>query len=357
MKTIFSIKALFTIFILTFLLITTDNFAQWVKVQNPGSRVLSYKTIGEELYVGTENNGILKSTNSGNNWTKIQTNLFETIYDINSFQTRSDTIWIGSYGGGVIASYDLGTTWHSFSMGFETQPFLLDIELIGDTLYAAITYEIGFLPSGVYKSSIHNSNWQLSGTGLSGTIFGVMDLLITSNGTMYLASALAGPKGNVNISLDNGKTWLNRAIPNIADVNILFEAGNKIYAGTSGGIFYTTNNGEAWFSLSEELNRYYVDDIIVYDNFIFAAVDQVGIIVSPDDGTTWNNISGNLVIEDDYISNIYIYKDHLFASLNAVNGVWKYPLSLTGNNDEELSNKFILAQNYPNPFNPTTSIK
>ncbi len=353
------LKVSFSIKIIAFFLLflTTSSTAQWIKIQNPGSRATSYKEISEQLYIGTEDNGIFKSSNNGDSWTKIQTDLFESVFDIQAFQNRNDTIWVGSYGGGVMVTYDKGNTWHSFSQTFETQPFLVDIELLGDTLYAAITYQVGFMPSGVYKTSIHNNNWIRSNTNLPGSIFGVMDLLISSNGTMYLASALAGLRGNVNVSFDKAETWLNKAIPNVADVNVLYEAGTKIYAGTSSGIFYTTDTGETWFSLSEELNQYYVDDILVYDNYIFSAIDQVGIVVSSDEGETWDNISANLPMEDDYVSNIYIYNNYLFASLNATNGIWKHSLPLTGNDDEPLPDEFTLEQNYPNPFNPNTKIK
>lgn len=345
------------IFIAIILLLNNNVLAQWSNVKNPGSRVLSSVEINGILYIGTEDNGILKSSSGGENWTPVQTNLFETVFNIVGFQSRNDTIWVASYGGGVVVSYDLGLTWHSFSNGFETQPFIMDIGLFGDTLYTAISYEIGFMPSGVYKTSINEDNWKIAGINFPPTIYGVMDLEITPEGNFFVGSALAGLKGNINVSIDSAKTWEKRVIPNVGDVNSFYYNDNKLYAATSDGVYYTNNSGIEWIKLSEELNHYYVDDILIQNGNIFLAVDQIGVMVSKDNGSSWSIITGNLTLEKDYINKLFIHNENLYAAMNAIHGLWKIPLIIAEVNEPKIPTQFILEQNYPNPFNPTTKIK
>jgi len=345
------------IFVILIILLHNNIIAQWNNVTNPGSRVLSSIEINGFLYIGTENNGLLKSSNGGENWIPVQTNLFEATYNIIGFQSRTDTIWAASYGGGVIVSYDLGLTWQSFSNGFETQPFIVDIVLFGDTLYTAILYEIGFMPSGVYKTSIKEDNWKIAGVNFPPSIYGVMDLEISPEGNFFVGSALAGLKGNINVSVDSAKTWEKRVIPNVGDVNSFYYDDSKLYAATSDGIYYTNNNGIDWLKLSDELNHYYVDDILIQNGNIFLAVDQIGVMVSKDGGASWGVITGNLPLEMDFINVLFIHNENLYATMNAEHGLWKVPLAIVGVNEPQVPNQFVLEQNYPNPFNPTTKIK
>jgi len=95
----------------------------------------------------------------------------------------------------------------------------------------------------------------------------------------------------------------------------LMAIGTNIFAGTNGGVFYSSNNGTSW--VGSGLMNTTVTAFAVNDTNIFV-------------GT-------------------------------AGSGVWRRPLSemITGveNNQTRIPNGFALEQNYPNPFNPSTVIR
>lgn len=99
-------------------------------------------------------------------------------------------------------------------------------------------------------------------------------------------------------------------------VQSLSVSGSNLFAGTSGGVFLSTNNGTSWTAASTGLTT----------------VDVLSLAVS---GT------------------------NLFAGTYG-DGLWRRSLSemVTSVNrlSTDLPTRFNLAQNYPNPFNPSTTI-
>jgi hypothetical protein len=96
----------------------------------------------------------------------------------------------------------------------------------------------------------------------------------------------------------------------------LATSGSNIFAGTSNGVYLSTNNGANWTQINDGFNPVpTVYSLAIANNYIFA-------------GT-------------------YGYS------------VWKRSLSITEvkNISPEMPSDFALHQNYPNPFNPVTNIK
>ena len=60
-------------------------------------------------------------------------------------------------------------------------------------------------------------------------------------------------------------------------------AGSNVFAGTAGGIFKSTNNGETWTNVS----NIYTLCFAVKGSEIFAGTEVNGVIVSSDNGETW----------------------------------------------------------------------
>jgi hypothetical protein len=100
-------------------------------------------------------------------------------------------------------------------------------------------------------------------------------------------------------------------------VSALAVSGTNLFAGTSGGVFLSTNNGTSWTAVNSGLTN----------------TDVLSLAIS---GT------------------------NLFAGTYG-SSVWRRPLSqmITGIEEQhgEVPDHSVLQQNYPNPFNPSTTIR
>lgn len=325
--------------------------AQWQAVPSPSDRVFTFVQSGANIFAGSEDSGLWLSSNGGASFALYPTGLAEMNFDIRDFAVRQDTLWAGIAGGGVCRSLDGGTTWSVFNDGFETQAFVMGVEQIGDTLYAAVDWAVGLQASGVYKTSVQRADWQRSGAGFPSTLGGVTSFVTTASHAMFVGAALAGLRGNVQVSLDEGTTWLNRGIAGVADVYTLEAEGDTVYAGTSNGIYVTKDFGASWQRLGTQFQNTVIDDVLLFNRALFAAIDLVGVAHSIDGGTNWNILTGNLPLDNDFVSALFIHNGKIFASLSAARGVWSAPLPTTGV-DEDLivPRAATLHQNYPNPF-------
>lgn len=340
-----------------FILAQNLNIAQWQSELNTGSRVLSIKHFDKRIYIGTEDNGVWFSKDNGENWNKLQIGNLISSYDVNDFESNGQSTWIGSRGGNVIFSENGETNWQMLENGFMTQAYISKILLIEDTLFAANSSDVGLQASGIYRTLRDSINWQISGTGIPQTLLSISSFILSKTKLMYVGAQFAGLRRNLYVSKDYGRSWVPRSLEDYLSVNSLVEYSDFIYAGTSNGIYFTSDNDSTWHKLSVELENYYIDDFVIKDNRIYAAVDEVGIITSDDFGTTWNNITFDLPIEEDYVSKIYIIDGILYAGLGSKSGLWKIPISLTDIvNGEGPKSIHTLQQNYPNPFNPKTII-
>ncbi len=330
--------------------------AQWQVVPSPADRVFTFVQSGARIFAGSEDSGLWLSSNGGASFAVYPTGLAEMNFDIRGFEVRQDTLWVGIAGGGVCRSTNGGTTWSVFNDGFETQSFVSGVKQIGDTVYAAVDWAIGLQPSGVYKSSVKQASWKRAGTGFPATLAGVTSFVATKSGVMLVGAALAGLRGNVQVSADNGNTWSNRGIPGVGDVYTLEADVDTVYAGSSNGLYVTKDFGASWQRLGTQFQNTIVDDIVIFNRTLFAAVDGVGVVFSTEGGANWSVMTGNLPIDNDFVSALFIHNGKIFAALSAAHGVWNAPLPTSGvREDKEAPRVATLEQNYPNPFRNAAS--
>jgi hypothetical protein len=336
---------------------TSTSHAQWQAVPSPADRAFAFVQSGNRIFAGSLDSGLWLSTNGGASFAVYPTGLPEMNFDIRSFELRDDTLWAAINRGGVCRSTDGGLTWSSFNGGFETQTFAVGVKQIGDTVYAAVDYLDGLQASGVYKTSIKQAAWKRSGSGFPTELRNVTSFAATQSGAMLVGATLAGARGNAHASLDGGQTWQNRNITGVQGIITLEADGDTIYAGTTDGIYVTRNNAESWQRLGAQFQNATVDDLLFFDGILFAAVDGIGVTFSADGGATWNIITGNLPIDNDFVSALFIHNGKVFAALSAARGIWSAALPTTRvDENKTVPRVAALEQNYPNPFNPSTAI-
>ena len=70
--------------------------------------------------------------------------------------------------------------------------------------------------------------------------------------------------------------------------------GAKLFAGTNGGIFCSTDNGSSWVSSSDGLTQSNFKAIAVSGTNLFAGSDGGGVFLSTDDGVSWKAVNNGL---------------------------------------------------------------
>jgi hypothetical protein len=95
----------------------------------------------------------------------------------------------------------------------------------------------------------------------------------------------AGTYGGLFISSNNGNSWTQSNISNNAVLSLAI-SGNNIYAGTNvSGVLISTNNGTTWSQTS--LNNRFVFSLAASGNYVMAGVNDSGIYVSSNNGNSW----------------------------------------------------------------------
>ncbi len=301
---------------------------------------------------------LYRSTNNGDQWLLLSSTI-STSY--NCYLEYNGRLFAGRNGGsGVVYSTDNGQTWNN-ATGFPAAVNILDIEVIGSTLFA-----VNIL-GGVFVSTDNGNTWQSKNS--SGA-----RKLAKIGSTLYV-----GISGGVIKTTDLGNTWttVNNGLTGIIlQTDQLVASNNTLIAFTGGNIFRSTDGGDSWTSKTLPVG--------ITGTTGFSSLDAEGsnvivlnaqtIIISTDAGATWVNSNGdfptfpyfnwqNVKALSAIISGSYAICGTGLISYNpSILGAGVYRRSIPGatNIDGHTISQptdFQLLQNYPNPFNPTTKIQ
>ncbi len=247
---------------------------------------------------------IYKSTNSGNNWIKMDSVGTNQIYK-GCFINDNTGFAVGNFSE-IHKTTNGAASWSSYSVPVSglNSIFFTDSQ----TGYVCGSNS----PQVVLKTSNAGANWTqvFSATGSS-----FLNLYFTSGSTGFLAA-----KG-IYKTTDAGQTWIQKLPANqIYFMQVFFPSANTGYAASQfGRLFKTTDAGENWGELSSPTDYSVADMYFLNDNTGYFVGDQ-GMIIRTTNG------GGNFVIGiNDPVNNIPA--------------------------------EFLLHQNYPNPFNPVTTIE
>lgn len=341
------------IFYLSILILCSDSFfAQdyWQKTNGPASETISALAINSSGYIfaGTYGNGVYISTDKGNSWK--QTNL-KTSWVNCLIINANGTIFAGTDNGGIFRSTDNGSTWVQCNKNI-TWPWVYSFAINPQGYIYAGTYK-----AGLYYSTDNGDNWISINTGLTNP--SITSIIFNSTGDIFLGTDGHG----IYRSKDNGLTWSNIGWSGAKTYSFLITPTNKIFAGTSDGIYVSTNNGDLWERIFDmNLMSTTIRSIIISNGNLYAAADGgdfwaalSGVYTSTDDGKKWTLLKSGL-------SDIAIYSlaidNQSFIYAGAKNGFVYRSVNPTDLPElQTIPYSYQLLQNYPNPFNPTTTIE
>jgi len=201
---------------------------------------------------------------------------------INTLLVSGANIYSGTRDGGVFRSSDAGSNWTSVNAGLGNPTV--------NALFDTGTRLLAGTNDGVFFSTNQGQSW--TATGLRG--IPVLSFAVTRTRIFAGTDGLA-----IRVSNDGGLNWTNVETFdfNGADIgNALLVRGGALFAsvddsaGVSGGIFVTNNDGQIWRRLSGGLpgdGIFSGAALAANDTHLFAAVRRFGVYASSDNGQTW----------------------------------------------------------------------
>lgn len=326
----------------------------------------SIVTNGSVMAAGTSiniltNGAIYISTNNGMDWTIVNTGI-QGLSGIFSLAVKDNSIYAGTYEDGLLVSSDNGNNWFPNLINGDPHAGVFELGVSGNNIFAYLN-----TGNNHYVTSNNGASWSAV-TFTGGVINDLYD-----NGTVFFAASRYG----IFKSTNNGFNWTqssNNGLPPFPDgskrTTAVITLGNKLFTGlnsTPNSIFASTDEGNNWSQTAIVLEQNaYPSAFEKSGNKIFAAIkrlnnspSQYGVIMSTNDGANWTAVNEGLP-DGTSVHDLLIFNNKLFACTGS-SGVWQADISsLTGINkieDTEIPGSFSLGQNYPNPFNPNTSIK
>ncbi len=277
-----------------------DHGANWTLCSGISNEIYKLVICDNKIYIGT-NNGVYYSTD-GVVWASVNTGLSNTI--VTTLAVNGLDIFAGTLGG-VFLLTSGDSAWSSVNNGM-TANKINSFSNVGNNLFA------GSETAGVFLTTDNGNTWDAKNNGLS-------DLHIISMCTGG-TNVYAGGYGSVHKTSDYGDNWssTNAGVP-FNEVNTIVASGSNVFIGTYSGVSRSFDGGTTWSASNTGLSSTDVRSITISEtNDIYAAIDNVGVFMSTNNGSNWTNISNGFVGINDVnclaASDIYI-----IAGLNDFN--------------------------------------
>jgi len=244
---------------------------------------------------------ILKTTDGGDNWTKLNTNSSNTFHSV--YFINSDTGFVGADSGMIYKTMDGGTTWTTTNVG--TGNHLFSVYFIDKNVGFTVSY------GAIFKTTDGGHTWNGYATGTTGLY------------SVYFPSANVGFVGGDDYILqttDGGNSWdtvsIQGAVYSITapDVNNIFSSGSD---GQNELILKSTDGGNTWIRTHKGTGFLRLNSIQAVGNSIWAVGNNNRILKSIDSGTTWSLV--NSATGYDILTSVY-FVDPDYGWISGING-------------------------------------
>lgn len=335
--------------------------------QSIGAIAIDQKT-PKTIYVGTGEsnmrnsvsigNGLYKSTDGGDNWTRIGLDSTEHIAEIVIDPSNPDVIYVAAPGPlwsdskhrGLYKSTDGGKSWSKI-LYISEQAGCADVELDPsnpNTVYAStwefrrkpFAFNSGGQGSGMYKSTDGGTTWKELKNGLPNKPFGRIAFTLAPNAPKNLWAIVESNNTGLYISRDGGESWKQQsATLNVVARPFYFSTievdpkdSLRVYR-PSFGFAYSSDGGKTFADASGDGGWVHSDHHALWinpnnTNQLYLGTDG-GVYLSLDRGATWRFMD-NLPVGQFYHVAVDNEKPYRIYGGLQDNGSWVAPSVLPG---------------------------
>ena len=298
------------------------------------------------LFAGTAS-GVYESTDDGSTWQPVGFQN-KVIY---ALALHGPYLFAGVERGGVYRTLADSISWVSMNSGITTTNVLSLAVVPNDTGGAVV---LAGVTGGVFRSTNDGVNW-LATTLTTGNGIGFAYWADRhTDSTIYVTTNLT-----TDSSIDGGATWGLIGNNGVAIAVLHDQQGNAIFYDSPGEwLVYAALPYNGWNEVDSGIpHNANIASLAVVDTNLYAGVTG-NIYLSTNEGTEWTAIGDSL--PGSPVGVIAADKSYLLAATQG-NGIWKRPFSdfiiaSVKQPARGLPTEYTLSQNYPNPFNPTTML-
>ncbi len=356
------------VFFFALILSSGSLFAQWAPISNlqyvriSGILIINDTTV----FLGGYSGAFLKSTDAGENWTRVTPSGMGTD-SIFSLDRCGSFLFAGTNPPvSLYRSSDYGESWSAAGENLPANTSVNDMTYLDSVTYAATN-------NGVLSSTDNGTTWKADTVGLSlgqppyqfPVVYGTIG--ITSSGSRLFAIESESGNGVYSTPADS-VDWKNMGLDTLSCYAIT-SIDTDVFVGTNKGV-YLYGGSSTWLNRSQGLPlsdtasvtdvRFTGNDSILFAYFELSSSTFYGheLYYTTDLGRSWKkvDIAG---LNNSPVSAIALNGNYLFAGTES--GAYEIPISdlatAVHNGPPQLPASFSLSQNYPNPFNPTTEIE
>jgi uncharacterized protein (TIGR03437 family) len=291
---------------------STDGGVSWRRVNNglPGGLpiIIAFGSIGQTLIVGTNGDGLFRSTNNGDSWTRLAG--FPSNVYVNRLISDDAEIYAATNANSLYRSTNNGDSWEQVKIQ-TTSEAVFAVALQGDTILASRASNL-FASEALYRSTNRGASWTMVGAGLPAR-GEISEIALDEADVLVALGNEDGRAGGVYRSTDNGENF-SALGDNLADVPIaaLAVQDDRIIAANKNVIFRFDAAANHWQEATAGIFKVNVQRLIRIGARLFAGTTQGGYL-SENNGMSWARLGKGL--PSITISGFAAMGDALFASV------------------------------------------
>ena len=268
------------------------------------------------MFIGTSIN-TYSTSNYGDKWNMFPYNI--NLYNVISWTLDSSgNIYSGNTYQGLFLSKDKGINWELINNGYSHPGLLKIIPYVVDIIAGSnsrILYQftnnawnlamfgqqvtgLGISPQGdIFIGTMKNGTIRSLDKGKtfepcpSSDNYDISTFLFDSNKTIYGCKGANENGAGITVTKDYGVLWVkaDSGLGHQPVYGIAYDKNKRIAALTDTGFFYLANGSDKWIYENTFPRHQRVSSLIIFGSTYVVGTDTMGVMVSDDNGVTWNN--------------------------------------------------------------------